>query len=277
MLHRHLNPPVIDEEIWTCVFTLGFIEAKKELFRSLTEGGVHSGEPQTWLEMLPLPPRKGTSGESEGNSNIDLVVGSVGNRGKTESGLQYDPGAGDSICLVEAKWLSDLSCKTAHDAHRNQLARVIESAVTLQHHSALAPGKKYDPVEEKHFPLDVHFTLLTPAAFRGRPSHSRLYSYKFWEYKNSAEAILEDIKGCNVPSRLDSNNWVYPDLEERIQSIQLHWVTYEELFVAMPEGDEKEKVRGFVLKHGGSGNKNANGGWMKNEILDMAVFKKEVK
>src|SRR5690606_8906762 len=156
-------------------------------------------------------------GANEGNSEIDLIIGDVGMRGSQISGVSYLPPTDRNgwVCLVEAKYLSDIASKTTYDPARNQMARVIETALTFQ--SAESSGCKY--------PDDVHFTLLTPHKFKSVNSFnsgSRLYAYKFREYQGNPQALLEDIEMAAVTKRTQ-RDWVYPDLKERVKKLSLHW------------------------------------------------------
>ena len=166
-----------DEQVWTLLFTYGFVapggdpqEGIVVLAETLIEGPlVNRGGLHAWLEMLPLPPRQGKEGQSESNSEIDLVVGNQSVRNDTTSGIQFEPnGQSNWICMVEAKWASDIAYRTTHDLCRNQLARVIETALTFQNR-ARTPW----------LPDHVHVTLLTPRRFKYESVGSRLYFYKF--------------------------------------------------------------------------------------------------
>lgn len=238
-----------DEVVWTFLCTYGYVtesaQGIEQLGLVLTE---QQGNLQTAfasLEMQPLPPRQGTSGANEGNSEIDLIVGDVGMRGRQVSGVHYlSPNERNGwVCLVEAKYLSDIAAKTTYDPARNQMARVIETALTFQ--SAGSSGAVY--------PQEVHFTLLTPHRFKSMNctnGGSRLYAYKFREYQSNSRALLEDIEAAAVPRRVQ-RGWQYPDLQQRLERLSLHWVTYEQMIHAMPEGDFKEALIQFILHQPG--------------------------
>ena len=75
------NKELHDEQIWTLLFTYGFVaspespQALSDLSKALTEGEcVWTPDCRAWVEMLPVPPRKGIQGDSEGNTEIDLVL-----------------------------------------------------------------------------------------------------------------------------------------------------------------------------------------------------------
>lgn len=241
---NHPNDPLVDEQIWTFLVTYGFAAANNDglqrLFEALVERPGIGSPSQAWLEMLPIPPRQGVIGRSERNSEIDLMVGDIGIRGNTVAGVEYRvPLTGDGIvCFVEAKWLSDISWGTTHDKFRNQMARVIETALTFQSTGADPDG----------WPTEVHFCLLTAKCFTTRNcagGGARFYGYKFREYVESRNALLADIESATIPIR-NMDGWEYPSLEKRLQSLALHWVTYEDLLEAMPETEFKEALLEFV-------------------------------
>ncbi|MBU8870746.1 MAG: hypothetical protein KOO60_07770 [Gemmatimonadales bacterium] len=241
--------PLIDEQIWTFLFVYGFREEPNKLFECLTEHKEPAPENcKSWLEMMPMPVRQGSHEEgSEGNTYIDLISGSIANRTGTKAGVQYRPPG--PVCLVEAKWKSDIAGYTTHDPQRNQLARVIETAVTLQHHTK---GENLDkPTDEANakekLPEKVYVTLLTPKVFKvdSLPAN-RFYAYKYFEYRNQWQSLRHDIFCQHVPQR-PSSDWTYPsDISDRLNNINLCWVTYENLFLEMPPGDYKEALRCFV-------------------------------
>ena len=126
-----------DEEVWTLLLVYGYAVCGKKSLLDLANvltGTKQESVTKSWLEMKPMPPRKGVSGKSERNSQIDLLVGDITKRSKTKGGVKYKskPREDDGwACFVEAKWLSDIAVKTTHDWERNQLARAIETALTL--------------------------------------------------------------------------------------------------------------------------------------------------
>jgi hypothetical protein len=138
--------------------------------------------------------------------------------------------------MVEAKWRHDLSYRTTHDLGRNQLARVIETALTFQ-------NQKHRPA----FPEQVFVTLLTPAYFKAaRNRGKRYYAYKFAEYEQDKAAIRRDVEDAAVRPRVQPGLWEYPDLAERLEALSLCWVTYEELIAAMPGSDYKQALEQFI-------------------------------
>jgi len=246
------NRELRDEQIWTLLFTYGFVagpesrQALSDLAKVLTEGEcAWAPDRKAWLAMLPVPLRKGIRGDSEGNTEIDLILGDIAARDRTQSGIEFKPNGNPSwVCMVEAKWLSDIACQTTHDLHRTQLIRVIENALTFQTINGQA-----------RYPDQAHVTLLTPGAFRhdGEPSGSRFYYYKYNEYKQYPYLVLTDLGRSAIEMRRDFTDWSYPeDLISHLERLRLHWVTYEELFKRMPDTEFKMEFKEFIAN-------NANG------------------
>ncbi len=106
--------------------------------------------------------------------------------------------------IIEAKVLSDVSYKIIYDTMRNQIARNID--VMLEENKELCyPLNKRDP--EKTL-----FLLITPKLFKENSS-SRLYGYKFNEYKTNARSLSADLphrENCdwqNISGRLGWLTW----------------------------------------------------------------------
>jgi hypothetical protein len=237
-------PP--DEEVWTLLFAYGFIaveDRRAQLAQLLIEGKVPPSPPfELWLEMSPIPPR----GEPEWNSIIDLVAGNQRTRKRTKSGIEYEKPENDTtgwVCMTEVKWLQDIAVGTSYDPDRNQLAKVIENALTFQ-----KAGKR------PSYPEAVHVTLLTPARFKppqGAAPGVMLYSRKFNAYTHAngrpnVDGILNDINKALAPLRTTPRNWKYPKLDERINSLHMHWVTFEDLLAGMPDSEYKQHLTAFV-------------------------------
>jgi len=106
--------------------------------------------------------------------------------------------------IIEAKVLSDISYEITYDTMRNQIARNID--VMLEKNKGLCyPLNKRDP--EKTL-----FLLITPKLFK-KNSSSRLYGYKFNEYKTNPASLSADLphrENCdwqNITSRLGWLTW----------------------------------------------------------------------
>ena len=224
---KHYN----DETLWTWIVVKILENPKnnKWVFDYLFNKTINNIDNfKIGFEVQPIPPRKGTKTDTEGNTHLDLAFGHLEKRGKTESGIMYSkPDKENSkVCFIEAKFLSDLSTGTSHDKCRNQMTRVIENLLCFQ-------GFQDDSVK---FPDDICFTLLTPRTFKLNPK-SRLYGYKFLEYSNdliTSNSLIEyDINQLNIEKRFDvnkKNKWKYPILSERLKALRLNWATYEDIF-----------------------------------------------
>jgi len=189
------------------------------LSRLLSNGRVPSE--QIWFEVLPYPTR-----QHEGNTNLDLAFGSISLRPYSKGGIQLLADDNTAICFCECKWLSDISLGVSNDIHRNQMARVIENALLF----ADASGNFADAVV---------FTLVTPAVFKNRAQFSRHYQYKWNDYQNS-ELLTADFRSCGLELRGD-----LPKPSSRLSSLELNWVSYEELVLGAPPSPLQKEVYEF--------------------------------
>jgi len=125
----------------------------------------------------------------EGATNVDAML--------------LNPKNGFAV-IIEAKVLSDISVQITYDVMRNQIARNID--VMMDKNDGLC------------YPLDKResektlFLLITPKLFKDNPS-SRLYGYKFNEYKNNPSSLAQDLphrKDCDwqkISKRLGWLSW----------------------------------------------------------------------
>lgn len=181
-----------------------------------------------WFEVQPRSPRS-----KEGNTRVDLALGGIRRRPGTESGIEYDPALASWVVLCECKWYSDINIKVSYDKHRNQLLRVIENAVFFQSSGT--------------HPERVHVAMITPASFKSRAIKSRLYQYKFEEYKLDQKRIVEELGACCL---VQSKS--YPDLARALSTLELHWVTYQDLLRSAPESAIRSHLHKFVANSDGS-------------------------
>jgi hypothetical protein len=106
--------------------------------------------------------------------------------------------------IIEAKVLSDISYETTYDAMRNQIAGNID--VMLEENKELC-----HPLDKRNLDKTL-FLLVAPKVFKDNPS-SRLYGYKFNEYKANPRSLSDDLphrKNCdwqNISSRLGWLTW----------------------------------------------------------------------
>lgn len=224
-----------DEQVWTFLLGCGYALAQNgvsQLGALLTEDAEAQAEnpgEKIWFEVLPLPTRK-----KEGNTNIDLALGCIQQRDKTKSGIELSPATPSWVCLCEMKWHSDLSHDVSHDPHRNQLARVIENAICL--------GGDYGTADE------VHITLVTPSLYQDSGVKSRFYQYKYEDYDKDWKDIFLDLDQCQLKTARS-----YPDegeLRRRLQNVKLHWVTYDNLFKALPKSSISDAINAFWDAYG---------------------------
>ena len=127
----------------------------------------------------------------EGRTNVDALI--------------INPQNGCAI-IIEAKVLSDIQHDITYDSRRNQIARNID--VMLEKNDDLCP-----PLNTR-CPENTVFLLLTPKAFKDNPS-SRLYGYKFNEYKQQPNTLSKDL------SHRKNLNW-------KNVSDRLGWLTWED-------------------------------------------------
>jgi hypothetical protein len=216
-----------DEQVWTflvgCAYAIHGLEGTTALAQILIEG-VPPSHTKAWFEVMPLPPRI-----KEGRTHLDLAVGSLKLRHKTQGGIELASAEDDWVCFVECKWYSDIAGSVSHDKHRNQLARIIENAVYF--------GKG------DRFAHEVHVTLVTPEIFKSYPVKSRLYQYKYSEYSDAqagAQNLITDLSASSLVLRRH-----LPDIRERLHGLHLHWVTYETLFQQAPDAELKLSILEF--------------------------------
>lgn len=178
------------------------------------------GNADVWCEAMPVVPRLGVAGGTEADSRIDLAWGAMELRPGTAAGIAYSPAGGGGVTFVEAKLHCDISTAVSHDPLRNQMARVIESLVCFQENGGHA-----------RYPQNMRFALLTPRRFRDRHTRSRLYNYKFGEYRSNRDALVEDIELSAFPRR-NKRRWRYPDdLKERVAQMKMEWWSFEEVLL----------------------------------------------
>ena len=79
---------------------------------------------------------------------------------------------------------------------------------------------------------------------------SRLYQYKFREYETNRWDLLKDLDLCQMEKRDEPPGWRYPlNVADRVQRLQLRWITYEELFENLPCSEISEELQDFQEKH----------------------------
>ena len=222
-----------NEETWTFLAACGCAIAGPDGVVLLTEMLTGRSDlpqpesPKIWLEYRPMTPRRG-----EGRTHLDLAVGNVNLEAGAKGGIELAcEGVTNSwICFCEMKWESDISPGTANDEKRNQLVRVIESAIYFQNRGVFAD--------------EVYVSLVTPEPFKGMQGSEKLYQRKFAEYESSNFNILEDLYNCKLPSR---NQF---DAGERIDALSLRWPTYDDFFNGLPDSAISNELRDFWSRYG---------------------------
>ncbi len=148
------------------------------------------------LELAKHKTKEANRENLEGPTHVDALLINIQN--------------GFSI-LFEAKVLSDISYGITYDSKRNQIIRNLD---VLQ--------EKYEVKNSilcKRDPDKSLFILLTPKIYKEEP-FSRLYAYKYKEYKENPEILIEELEHRKP-------NF---DLENAKQlSNRLGWLTWEDL------------------------------------------------
>lgn len=222
-----------DEEVWTFLITCGYAICGKlgikKMARLLSKDRDVDCN-MIFLEVQPISPKKKGV---EGNTSLDLALGSIQLRKGTVGGIELLKQRNTFINFCEAKWYSDISKSTKYDQQRNQLARIIDNALSFQ--------------KDGDYSDKAMVTLITPFKFKNLNNKSRLYQYKYEEYINDFKKIAIDIDNSKLDIRSDKG-WVYPDsIKDRLDSLELNWVSYEELFKNIPNSILKKSLLEFEI------------------------------
>lgn len=221
-----------DEEVWTYLLACGYAIAGARGVASLAEqltGNCRLSlpeDPAIWLEYRPMTPRL-----REARSHIDLSIGNIAVDAGTKGGIALAGGPDSTpwVCLCEMKWESDIQPGVENDPHRNQLIRIIESALYYGW-----PNSALD---------EVYVTLVTPVRFRNEAR--KLYYRKFNEYESDKGRILDELRNCRLLRRGSF------DAADRIEHLRgLRWKTFEELFAAIPDSPISAGIKQFRKDYG---------------------------
>lgn len=221
------------EETWTFLVACGYAIAGAQGVTTLANRLTgrtdlrRPKDPVVWLEYRPMTPRK-----RESRSRIDLSLGDVTQETGTKGGIELASGAGGEswICFCEMKWESDICRRTSNDENRNQLVRVIESALYFQTKSIYAD--------------EVFVNLVTPVVFQKKSGSEKLYGRKFIEYETCKANILMDLDACKLPRR-DQFEAV-----DRLDALSLRWSTFDELFNGLPDSAINNGLKQFWCRYG---------------------------
>ena len=215
-----------DERFWTaaCMMTIFYDQNRIEQYVSLFKRAYGNEPPietiNTWQECfegelylffeanLPSPRsyKKWLSENIAKRQFIPYVLDSAYNKKNLEGATNADAillnsGNGFAV-IIEAKVLSDISCNITYDVMRNQIARSID--VLLEKNDTLC-----DPLDKRD-PEKTLFLMITPKLFKDNPT-SRLYGYKFNEYKNNPSSLAQDLphrKDCDWQNISKSLGWL---------------------------------------------------------------------
>lgn len=218
-----------DEKFWTaaCLMTIFYSNNRKEELAELFGLAYGDTTPfkdlNSWEECLDgelhlffeANLRSPTSYKKELSLNIHRrqiiphILDSADGKKNLEGSSKVDAiliNSGNGFAVVfEAKVLSDISLGVTYDTVRNQIARTID--IMLENNKGLChPLDKRDPDK-------TLFLLVTPRLFQDNP-RSRLYGYKYNDYKNNPTSMANDL-----PHR----NFDWQDVSKR-----LGWLTWED-------------------------------------------------
>ena len=229
-----------DEQVWTflmaCGYAISDIEGIEKLTQILTGSSMHQpSDAKIWIEAQPYPSRK-----DEGNTSLDLALGTISTREETEGGIKLKNHSSSWVCFCEMKWSSDISYTVTHDLHRNQLARVIENSIFFSNRAGCRDQRN------ARYPNRVYVTLVTPKVFKDANVKSRLYQYKFEDYRVDSTNLLNDLESCVLEMRDRS-----ADLAKQLERLScLCWSTYDEIFAQIPASAICEELQNFWEKCG---------------------------
>ncbi|MCY4090694.1 MAG: hypothetical protein OXF62_07740 [Caldilineaceae bacterium] len=229
-----------DEAVWTfliaCGYAISGIEGIEKLTTIIT--GSSMGQPsdaKIWLEAQLYPSRK-----HEGNTSIDLALGTISLRDGTKGGIELMNCSSSWVCFCEMKWFSDISKETTHDLHRNQLARVIENAIFFNDKAGCSDQSNV------RYPDRIYVALVTPKVFRDANVKSRLYQYKFENYRADSTYLLNDLESSALELRDGSAK-----LAKRLERLScLCWSTYDDIFAHIPCSAISMELKSFWEKCG---------------------------
>ncbi len=214
------NLKTSDEQLLLFKIVNEYLNDTNTLYKLLTKQDRKS-HCEIAVEAQPLTLRT-----DEGNSLLDLAMGSIKRRGTTTSGIDLDKDNEEQdFVFCEAKWKSDLSVGVTKCSFRNQLQRVIENAL-------LFAGE--------NFKGNIFVTLITPELYKKHYElglYTRFYSCKYTEYKGNIKGTflreLDLIQEANlIPFKNNKNRYI---IEKNLDKLILNWVTFEELIENLPE------------------------------------------
>lgn len=111
--------------------------------------------------------------------------------------------------VIEAKVLSDISYQITNDITRNQIVRYLDVI--------LDSNENLHPPLNKRIPENTLFLLTIPGKIKSNP-HTRLYGYKYNDYKSNPENLSKELPHRNF------NKEQVIELSKRIG-----WISWEEI------------------------------------------------
>ena len=232
-----------DEQVLLSKIVEEYLKESKveKLYELLTRGNskITPSNIKYGIEAQPLTHR-----EKEGNTYLDLAMGSIKRRGSTESGIELDiTNKEQDFVFCEAKWKSDLSVGVSKCSIRNQLQRVIENALIFA---------------GENFKGNIFVTLITPELYKKHYElglNTRFYSCKYFEYKGNIRGTflreLDLIKELGVipfndEKRIEKKSKYREIVEKNLDKLILNWVTFEELLAEISNDTLKNEYENLI-------------------------------
>ena len=199
------------EVVWTYLVARKYQDNQSELVKKVC--GVEESLPidsKIWLEAYLYPTRQKNEEVKCWRSRADLSIGHL--KCVDTRNLQIQAN-GEWVNIVEAKWYDDIHPNSKYPEIL-QLSQLIDHALLLHDGAG-------------NFPERVYVTLLTPQYFKDQKEQcsARKYHEKFEKYTNSPSALKHDLKLCPL-TFLDHSIEI---LLDRVDSLILRWITFEEL------------------------------------------------
>lgn len=163
-----------------------------------------------WLEAYLDPTRNWKEEIISWRSRADLAIGCLEMVQGKDAQIRAN---GDWICIAESKWFDDIH-KNSKFSEIYQFSQLIEHALLLHD-------------QKGNFPDRVYVTLITPKYFKNQIGKfsRRIYWDKFQSYKSDRKNLEKDLNLCP----LSFLKYDISTLIDRIDSLKINWVTFEEL------------------------------------------------
>ena len=235
-----------DEQVLLSKIVEEYLKESKveKLYELLTRGNskITPSNIKYGIEAQPLTHR-----EKEGNTYLDLAMGSIKRRGSTESGIELDiTNKEQDFVFCEAKWKSDLSVGVSKCSIRNQLQRVIENALIFA---------------GENFKGNIFVTLITPELYKKHYElglNTRFYSCKYAEYKGNIKGTflreLNLIKELGVipfndEKGVERKSKYREIVEKNLDKLILNWITFEELLFKISNDSLKSEYEKYNTEY----------------------------